>query len=112
MQTKIVFVGGTIGGTHGTSVDTFAHENMPPVVGRQRRRGRARADVVQGGPGDDRASTINTALTAANAAGGQGTPAGDAAFEASLVSRFNTNYNSTVDDVLEHRAVEPDVGDR
>jgi hypothetical protein len=34
------------------------------------------------------------ARTAANAAGGQGTPAGDAAFEASLVSRFNLNYNT------------------
>ena len=28
MQTKIVFVGGTIGGTQGTDVGTFAHENM------------------------------------------------------------------------------------
>ena len=51
--------------------------------------------MVQGGPGDDRASTTTTALTAANAAGGQGTAAGDAAFEASLVTRFNTNYNRT-----------------
>ena len=31
---------------------------------------------------------LNTARTAANAAGGLGTPAGDAAFEASLVNRF------------------------
>ena len=41
------------------------------------------------------AQYFNTALIAANAAGGQGTAAGDAAFEASLVARFATNYNST-----------------
>jgi hypothetical protein len=35
------------------------------------------------------------ARNAATAAGGLGTPAGDAAYEASLTSRFNTNYNST-----------------
>src|SRR5262249_56559587 len=28
MQTKIVFVGGTIGGNTGTNVQTFSHENM------------------------------------------------------------------------------------
>jgi hypothetical protein len=41
------------------------------------------------------AQYYDTALAAANAAGGQGTAAGDAAFEASLVSRFATNYNTT-----------------
>ena len=51
--------------------------------------------MVQGGLGDDRASTTTPRCTAANAAGGLGTAAGDAAFEASLVTRFNTNYNST-----------------
>src|SRR3954466_15668434 len=41
------------------------------------------------------AQYFQTALDAANAAGGQGTAAGDAALEASLVARFATNYNTT-----------------
>ena len=43
----------------------------------------------------DLSEGYNTARTAATAAGGLGTPAGDAAFEASLRNRFNTTYNST-----------------
>jgi hypothetical protein len=94
MQTKIVFVGGTIGGSNGLSTSTFAHENMHQWWG---------DNVAEGAPKlmwfkEGQATTAEyfyAARTAANAAGGQGTPAGDAAFEASLVSRFNTNYNST-----------------
>ncbi|MDA0159252.1 M1 family aminopeptidase [Solirubrobacter ginsenosidimutans] len=95
MQTKIVFVGGTIGG-NGTTPDvgTFAHENYHQWWG---------DNVAEGAPElmwykEGQATTaqyFNTALIAANAAGGQGTAAGDAAFEASLVARFATNYNST-----------------
>ncbi len=38
---------------------------------------------------------LNTARTAANNAGGLGTPAGNAAFDTSLINRFNTNYGTT-----------------
>jgi hypothetical protein len=95
MQTKIVFVGGTIGGNGATpDVGTFAHENYHQWWG---------DNVAEGAPElmwykEGQATTaqyFNTALIAANAAGGQGTTAGDAAFEASLVARFATNYNST-----------------
>ncbi len=94
MQTKIVFVGGTIGGSNGLSTSTFAHENMHQWWG---------DNVAEGAPKlmwfkEGQATTAEyyyAARTAANAAGGQGSAAGDAAFEASLVSRFNTNYNST-----------------
>ena len=95
MQTKIVFVGGTIGGNAATpDVGTFAHENYHQWWG---------DNVAEGAPElmwykEGQATTaqyFNTALIAANAAGGQGTVAGDAAFEASLVARFATNYNTT-----------------
>ena len=47
--------------------------------------------------------------TAATNAGGLGTPAGDAAFEASLVTRFNGTYNSHQRHTVDGRAVEPAV---
>jgi hypothetical protein len=43
----------------------------------------------------DMSEGLNSAWTAAKNAGGLGTPAGDAAFEASLANRFNGTYNST-----------------
>ena len=110
MQTKIVFVGGTIGGAQGTNVEHVRAREHAPVVGRQRRRGRAQADVVQGGPGDDRRVLQDRAKDAANAVGGQGTAAGDAAFEASLVSPLRHQLQHDLGDVLERRAVEPDLG--
>ena len=56
---------------------------------------------------------LHRARTAANAAGGLGTPAGDAAFEASSLNAASTrNYNTTSDDLLDDRAVEPDVRER
>ncbi|WP_081686092.1 M1 family aminopeptidase [Candidatus Solirubrobacter pratensis] len=94
MQTKIVFVGGTIGGAQGTNVSTFAHENMHQWWGDNVAEGAPKLMWFKEGQATT-AEYYNTALAAANAAGGQGTAAGDAAFEASLVSRFNTNYNST-----------------
>ena len=56
----------------------------------------------------DLSEGYNAARTAANAAGGIGTPAGDTAFDNSLINRFNTTYNSTSANILERRAVEPD----
>src|SRR5262249_33722900 len=40
------------------------------------------------------AEKLNTARTAATNAGGYGTPAGNAAFDASLVTQFNSVYNT------------------
>ena len=94
MQTKIVFVGGTIGGAQGTSINTFAHENMHQWWGDNVAEGAPKLMWFKEGQATT-AEYYQTALTAANAAGGQGTAAGDAAFEASLVARFATNYNST-----------------
>ena len=94
MQTKIVFVGGTIGGAQGTSINTFAHENMHQWWGDNVAEGAPKLMWFKEGQATT-AEYYQTALAAANAAGGQGTTAGDAAFEASLISRFNTNYNST-----------------
>ncbi|RKQ90415.1 peptidase M1-like protein [Solirubrobacter pauli] len=94
MQTKIVFVGGTIGGAQGTNVNTFAHENMHQWWGDNVAEGAPKLMWFKEGQATT-AEYYQTALAAANAAGGQGTTAGDAAFEASLVARFNQNYNST-----------------
>ena len=94
MQTKIVFVGGTIGGAQGTSINTFAHENMHQWWGDNVAEGAPKLMWFKEGQATT-AEYYQTALAAATAAGGQGTAAGDAAFEASLVARFATNYNST-----------------
>jgi hypothetical protein len=94
MQTKIVFVGGTIGGNAGTTLGTFAHENMHQWWGDNVAEGAPKLMWFKEGQATS-AEYFYTALGAANTAGGQGTTAGDAAFEASLVSRFATNYNST-----------------
>jgi hypothetical protein len=94
MQTKIVFVGGTIGGAQGTNIGTFAHENMHQWWGDNVAEGAPKLMWYKEGQATT-AQYFQTALDAANAAGGQGTAAGDAAFEASLVARFATNYNTT-----------------
>jgi hypothetical protein len=94
MQTKIVFVNGTIGGSQGTDVGTFSHENFHQWWGDNVAEGAPKLMWFKEGQATD-AQYYYTALQAANAAGGQGTVAGDAAFEASLVARFNTNYNTT-----------------
>ena len=93
MQTKIVFVGGTIGGAQGTDVGTFAHENMHQWWGDNVAEGAPKLMWFKEGQATT-AQYFQTAKAAADAAGGQGTAAGDAAFEASLVARFATNYNS------------------
>ena len=67
MQTKIVFVGGTIG---NNARDVRAREHAP-VVGRQRLLRRAPQHVLQGGPRDDRRSTTTPRDIAGKAAGGQ-----------------------------------------
>ena len=88
MQTKITFPGGSIG------VGTFHHENMHQWWGDNVSEDVYERTFFKEGYAD-LSEGYNTARTAANAAGGMGTPAGDAAFEASLANRFNTTYNST-----------------
>ena len=89
MQTKITFQR-----RHDRPRHVQPREHAP-VVGRQRLRGQVQADLLQGGLRATSSEGYNAARTAANAAGGLGTPAGDAAFDNSLITRFNTTYNST-----------------
>jgi Peptidase family M1 domain len=92
MQTKIVFVGGTIGGNGTTpNVGTFAHENMHQWWGDNVSYANPKYTFFKEGQATT-AEYFNTARLAANAAGGQGTAAGDAAFERSIVTSFNTQY--------------------
>ena len=86
MQTKITFAGGTIGDTAGT----FNHENMHQWWGDNVSEAGFELTFFKEGYADARRVLLRRARTAATAAGGLGTPAGDAAFEASLASRFNT----------------------
>ena len=79
---------------HDADVGTFAHENYHQWWGDNVAEGAPKLMWFKEGQATT-AQYFNTALIAANAAGGQGTAAGDAAFEASLVARFATNYNST-----------------
>lgn len=94
MQTKITFAGGTIGGAQGTTLGTLNHENMHQWFGDNVSEAAFNLTFWKEG-----FATIGeylaTARTAATAAGGLGTPAGDTAFENSLIARFNTNYGST-----------------
>jgi hypothetical protein len=94
MQTKIVFVGGTIGGSQGTNTSTFAHENMHQWWGDNVSYSDHRYTFFKEGQATT-AEHFYAARAAATAAGGQGTVAGDAAFEATLVSRFASQYNTT-----------------
>ena len=64
------------------------------MVGRQRLGGELQPDVLQGGHGHA-GEYLFSARNAQTNAGGPGTAAGDAAFEQSLVSRFDTNYANT-----------------
>jgi hypothetical protein len=93
MQTKIVFVGGTIGGATGLSTSTFAHENMHQWWGDNVAYSDQRYTFFKEGQATT-AEYYWTARNAATAVGGQGTVAGDAAFEQSIVSSFTGQYNS------------------
>ncbi len=110
MQTKIVFVGGTIGGNQGTNINTFAHENMHQWWGDNVAYAEHRLTFFKEGYATT-AEYYTTARAAAIAAGGLGTPAGDAAYETSIRNRFNTQLSDDLEHVLGRRAVEPDVGE-
>jgi hypothetical protein len=93
MQTKITFAGGQIGGASGTNLGTFAHENMHQWFGDNVSEAAFNLTFWKEGW-----ATIGeyllTARTAANTGGGLGTPAGNTAFDTSLINRFNTNYGT------------------
>jgi hypothetical protein len=85
MQTKITFNGGRIG------LQTFNHENMHQWWGDNVSEANYTLTFFKEGM-----ATVGEYLFAARnaetAAGGPTSPAGQAAFQASLVNRFNTNY--------------------
>ncbi|WP_156028285.1 gluzincin family metallopeptidase [Candidatus Solirubrobacter pratensis] len=90
MQTKITFQRGSI------SLGTFNHENMHQWWGDNVSEGAFNLTFFKEGYAD-LSEGLAAARTAAstNGNGGLGTPSGDAAFEASLVTRFNGVYNRT-----------------
>ncbi len=88
MQTKITFQGGTI------SLGTLHHENMHQWWGDSVSEDKYERTFFKEGMAD-LSEGYNSARTAANNAGGLGTPAGDLAFDNSLITRFNNTYNSS-----------------
>jgi Peptidase family M1 domain len=88
MQTMITFQGGSIG------LRTFHHENMHQWWGDSVSEGNYNLTFFKEGMARFGEYLFN-ARNAANTAGGMGTPAGDAAFDASLVNQFNANYANT-----------------
>ena len=90
MQGKITFAGGSI----GPSLTTFNHENMHQWFGDNVSEAAFNLTFWKEGWATI-GEYLSTARTAAIAAGGLGTPAGDAAFDTSMNNRFNTNYGTT-----------------
>jgi hypothetical protein len=88
MQGKITFNGGQIGES------TFNHENMHQWFGDNVSESNYDMTFFKEGLAQ-LSEYLLAAKKAAIAAGGLDTPAGEAAFEASLIARFATNYNST-----------------
>ena len=81
----ITFHGGQI------DLDTFNHENMHQWWGDNVSEANYNLTFFKEGMATF-GEYLFDARTAATAAGGLDTPAGDAAFDASLVNQFNTNY--------------------
>jgi hypothetical protein len=109
MQTKITFANGQIGGSSGTSLGTFAHENMHQWFGDN--VSEASFNLTFWKEGWARIGEyLLAARTAADAAGGLGTPAGNAAFDTSLINRFNTNYGTTSSSAWTGAPSNPTVG--
>jgi hypothetical protein len=85
MQTMITFAGGRI------DLSTFYHENMHQWWGDNVTEGGYSMTFYKEGMAQ-LAQYLLTARDAATAAGGRGTPAGQAAFQASLIAQFGTSY--------------------
>ena len=85
MQTMITFQGGRI------DLDTFNHENMHQWWGDNVTESNYNLTFFKEGMAT-LGEYLFDARNAADAAGGLGTPAGRAAFEASLVNQFNATY--------------------
>jgi Peptidase family M1 domain len=88
MQTKITFAGGTI------DLQTFNHENMHQWWGDNVSEANYNLTFFKEGLAT-LGEYLFLARNAQTAAGGPGTPAGDAAFENSLVSSFDAAYADT-----------------
>jgi Peptidase family M1 domain len=88
METKITFNGGRI------SESTFNHENMHQWFGDNVSESNYNMTFFKEGLAQ-LSEYLLTAKKAAEAKGGLETTEGEAAFEASLVSRFASNYNTT-----------------
>ena len=88
MQTKITFQNSRI------SLGTFHHENMHQWWGDNVSEASYNLTFFKEGYAN-MSQDFATARTDANNAGGLGTPAGDVAFEARLVTIFNSFYNGT-----------------
>ncbi len=93
MQGKITFAGGQIGGSTGTSLGTFNHENMHQWFGDNVAEDQFRDTFWKEGWATV-GEYLTTARSAATTAGGLNTLAGQVAFDNSLINRFNTNYGS------------------
>jgi Peptidase family M1 domain len=85
MQTMITFAGGRVG------LSTLYHENMHQWWGDNVSEGGYAMTFFKEGFAQ-LAQYMLTARNAETAAGGPGTAAGQAAFQASLIAQFNTNY--------------------
>jgi hypothetical protein len=88
MQTKITFAGGRIG------LQTFNHENMHQWWGDNVSEANYNLTFFKEGMAT-LGEYLFEARNAQTAAGGAGTPAGDAAFQTSLVDNFNSAYANT-----------------
>jgi hypothetical protein len=106
MQTKITFPNGA---SSTPSVGTLAHENMHQWFGDNVTEAAFNLTFWKEGWATV-GEYLNTARTAANNAGGLGTPAGNAAFDNSLISRFNTNYGTTSSSAWTSAPSNPTVG--
>jgi hypothetical protein len=91
MQTKITFPNGA---RSTPSVGTLAHENMHQWFGDNVSEAAFNLTFWKEGWATI-GEYLNTARTAAINAGGLDTPTGNAAFDTSLINRFNTNYGTT-----------------
>jgi hypothetical protein len=104
MQTKITFAGGRV-----SSLGTLNHENMHQWFGDNVSEAAFNLTFWKEGWATI-GEYLATARSAATTAGGLGTPAGDAAFDASLNGRFNTNYGTTSSSFWTTAPSNPTVG--